>query len=55
MCFFALAIGSQAAAMHLSLENLAAAVADAVLLAVAFGAIALLLGATTGSAASRPA
>ena len=44
----ALAIGSWAAGMHLSAGNLAAAAGGAVLLALAFGCIALLLGAATG-------
>ena len=48
MLWLALAIGARATAMHLSVGNLAAAVAGAVLLALAFGAIALLLSAATG-------
>lgn len=46
--WLALVVGSHAAGMHLAVGNLAAAVAAAVLLALAFGCIALLLGAATG-------
>ena len=46
--FCALAVGAAAADMSVSTGHLAAAVADAVLLAVGFGAIALAVGAATG-------
>jgi ABC-2 type transport system permease protein len=50
--FCALVVGTSVVAMHVSAAHLAAAVASAVLLAVGFGAIALLVGAFTGRRAS---
>jgi beta-exotoxin I transport system permease protein len=44
----ALAVGTEVASMHVSLLNLAAAITSAVLLAVGFGSIALLVGALIG-------
>jgi ABC-2 type transport system permease protein len=46
--FAALEVGSRAVALEISASHLAAATTAAVLLAVSFGAIALLLGAATG-------
>lgn len=46
--WFALVVGSQLVSVHVSVAHLAAAVIDAVLLAVGFGSIALLVGAATG-------
>ena len=48
----ALVIGTAVVTMHVSVAHLAAAVASAVLLAVGFGAIAVLVGAFTGRRAS---
>jgi ABC-2 type transport system permease protein len=48
----ALSIGVQAVGMEISIGNLAAAGVGAAVLAVGFGAVALLLGAATGSRAS---
>lgn len=46
--FFALVCGAHAVALHISSSHLAAATASAVLLAISFGAIAVLVGAATG-------
>ncbi len=53
--WLALAVGAKAAAMHLSVGNLAAAVAGAVLLAVAFGVSRCSSVPRPGGGASRPA